>query len=288
MSCEVKSYLNNGFALTKASLGKKGPTHQGWNKRENAITDPERAGEFKGMNVGLLHAYCKPHPFCNVDIDNVQEAHRWLTKKGFDLGETLYSKKGACYSSGRENSLKLLFKLHTALPSVRILDDKKKNVILEFRCATANGDSVQDLLPPSKHPSGSTYHWLSGDYTQLDWMPPSLVNIWMSELSKSNKSKANSPQQFIESDSNILKVKDALSKLDADCDRDMWRNIVWGLLSTGWSCAYELALDWSMTGYIKFDRVEFDRVVNSDIGSDRTGKQITIGSVFYYAKEGDL
>jgi hypothetical protein len=287
MSCLVKDYLKNGFALTKAPLGEKGPKQKNWNKKENAITDPERADEFKGMNVGLLHAYCRPHPLCCLDLDDVQSANKWLRQRGVDLGGILYSGEVSCYSSGRENRLKAPFKLHAALPSVKIHDDEK-NVIFEFRCATSNGDSVQDLLPPSKHPNGSTYKWLNGDFKQLDWLPASLVSIWMSELSKSNKSKSKAPQQFIESDSNILKVKDALSKLDADCDRDMWRNIVWGVLSTGWSCAYELALDWSMTGYIKFDRVEFDRVVNSDVGTDRTGKQITIGSVFYYAKGGEL
>jgi len=114
------------------------------------------------------------------------------------------------------------------------------------------------------------------------------MEIWMSELSKRNASKPYSPSLFTESESNILKVKDALSKIDADCERNMWRNVVWGLLSTGWSCAYDLALEWSMTGFVKFDRVEFDRVVNTDVGADRTGNQITIGSVFYYAQGGDL
>ena len=288
MSCLVKEYLRSGFALTKVAQGVKGPTHKGWNKRENAITNPDLADQFEGANVGLLHAYCTPHPTCCLDLDDVQRAHKWLRQRGIDLGNFLYSMKVACYGSGRENSLKALFKLHCPLPSVQILDDENKNVIFEFRCATQNGDSVQDLLPPSKHPSGTTYQWLSGDFKKLDWLPPALMEIWMSELSKRNASKPYSPSLFTESESNILKVKDALSKIDADCERNMWRNVVWGLLSTGWSCAYDLALEWSMTGFVKFDRVEFDRVVNTDVGADRTGHQITIGSVFYYAQGGDL
>mgnify|MGYP000695436838 CR=1 FL=1 len=35
----------------------------------------------------------------------------------------------------------------------------QKKTALEFRCATVEGKTVQDVLPGSVHPSGTTYQW---------------------------------------------------------------------------------------------------------------------------------
>ncbi len=51
-----KEYVEHGWALTPIKEGQKRPTHQKWNTREKAITDPKRAQYLE--SAGLLHAYC--------------------------------------------------------------------------------------------------------------------------------------------------------------------------------------------------------------------------------------
>ena len=48
-----------------------------------------------------------------------------------------------------------------------------------------------------------------------------------------------------ETPENIARVKSALSALNPDCDRDLWRDICFAVHSTGWTCAEELARSWS-------------------------------------------
>ena len=49
-----------------------------------------------------------------------------------------------------------------------------------------------------------------------------------------------------ETEENIARVSSALSALDPDCSYALWRDIVFAVHSTQWSCAEELARAWSM------------------------------------------
>lgn len=49
-----------------------------------------------------------------------------------------------------------------------------------------------------------------------------------------------------ETPANIARVKSALSVLDPNCDRSLWRNICWAVQSLQWNCSEELARSWSM------------------------------------------
>lgn len=82
----------------------------------------------------------------------------------------------------------------------------------------------------------------------------------------------------------IARVKTALSYISADCDYETWRNVVWGLLSTGWSCATEIAEGWSATAPTRFDISSFQTLVNS---YDRERQPpLTLGTIFHEAKRG--
>jgi hypothetical protein len=50
---------------------------------------------------------------------------------------------------------------------------------------------------------------------------------------------------YPEKPENIARVKSALSALNPDCDRDLWRDICFAIHSTGWSCSEEIARSWS-------------------------------------------
>jgi hypothetical protein len=84
-----------------------------------------------------------------------------------------------------------------------------------------------------------------------------------------------------ESPEAIVRVKAQLASIDADCAYDKWRNIVWSVLSTGWSCAEELARIWSASGE-KYEAKAFDQLFN-DFDPSRS---ITLGTLDHWAREG--
>ena len=97
----------------------------------------------------------------------------------------------------------------------------------------------------------------------------------------SGKFNAPNSAKQTESPEAIAKVKAQLAHIDADCSYEMWRNIVWAVLSTGWSCREELARTWSASGK-KYEAKAFNQLVNSFDPS----RSITLGTLDYWAREG--
>ena len=61
----------------------------------------------------------------------------------------------------------------------------------------------------------------------------------------------------------ISQVEAMLAFLPADCNYPVWRNVVWAIASTGWSCAEKLARKWSASVPDKFNESEFQAVWKS-------------------------
>lgn len=80
----------------------------------------------------------------------------------------------------------------------------------------------------------------------------------------------------------IARVQAQLAHLDADCDYERWRNVVWSVLSTGWECAEDKAREWSRTGNTRYDEDAFCQLVNSFDPS----RGITLGTLDHLAREG--
>ena len=95
------------------------------------------------------------------------------------------------------------------------------------------------------------------------------------------KSKAPNAANLTETPEAIAKVKAQLAHIDADCSYEMWRNILWAVLSTGWSCREELARTWSASGK-KYEAKAFDQLVKSFDPS----RGISLGTLEYWAREG--
>jgi hypothetical protein len=91
---------------------------------------------------------------------------------------------------------------------------------------------------------------------------------------------ASAPPQ--ETPEEIHRVKDAIAYLSSDSAYPAWRDIVWAILWTGWSCAEDIARDWSKQAAHRYDDAGFDSVVHSfnpDGG-------ITLGTLFHQARLG--
>ena len=148
----LAEYVAHGWAIVPIPPGTKGPNGSGWNLRENCITTPEAAAKLNGgSNAGLAHAFSGT---CALDVDQYEHARDWLAAKGIDLDGLLAADDAVQISSGRPNRAKLLFKLPAGVEPLRSHKIKAPDGAdaLDFRCGTAKGTTVQDVLPPSVHP----------------------------------------------------------------------------------------------------------------------------------------
>ena len=285
--------FNLGFSYVPIPAGLKGPITAGWNQREFCITDATEAHKLAG-NVGLAHAYCFT-PTAAIDIDDYKKAQRYLSEKSVDLKSVLTNSSPAVMWSGRRNSLKAIFCLPECvgpLPTKTVKLDGK--VILEFRCATADGKTVQDVIPPSVHPSGIQYQWIQGSLKTLTELPKALLEIWQ-ELIEADQVKIQSLNKPITplwsraplTPREIAILKDQLNWIDPNCDYETWRNVVFAILSTGLPDAEDIALNWSLGSSEKFDELAFYRLTNSYI-KGRTGLNgsITRGTIYHHARLG--
>jgi putative DNA primase/helicase len=82
----------------------------------------------------------------------------------------------------------------------------------------------------------------------------------------------------------VATLKDLLNYIDADCDYQNYRAVIWAVCSTGWKCADQLALDWSLTAEHRFEQSTFDALINS-YDPDHP-EAVTYGTLVYLAREG--
>lgn len=82
----------------------------------------------------------------------------------------------------------------------------------------------------------------------------------------------------------VARVREQLTFISADCSYDVYRRVVWALLSTGWAEAYDLALSWSQTAPERFEWKTFDTLVRG-FDPDRSDAP-TLGSIWFLARQG--
>ena len=293
---EVTTMLQAGWALVPVPKGLKGPKTRNWNLPANCVTGActqDVLDRLDGMNIGLAHAYCTPTPTCAIDVDNYKQAKRWLQSHGIDLDGLLFDESAKVIWSGKKYSLKLLYRLADGvkpLESKKIVGPDAKS-ILEFRCATKDGKTVQDILPPSLHPEGHRYRWLGqGNPVDLPFMPPALLEVWEKLIGRAarpvNRKSGllQGKYQREETPRQVAIIREALSYIDADCGYETWRNVVWSVMSTKWACAEELAKAWSMTAPKAYDDAAFCRLVHSYIEDRAT--PLTLGTAYHHARKG--
>lgn len=267
-----KQYQQHGWKLCVIPAGEKGPTGKGWNTHP-ADDIPE------GCNAGLLHALSGT---AALDIDDEAKARLWLSERGIDLGALLSAPDAVQIVSGREGSAKLLFSFFAALPSKKVIVDGK--VILELRCASAGGTTVQDVLPPSRHPSGSTYAWAGkGNWQQLPMLPTDLLDLWNLLIADESKRAIPMPEGVAASWSEL---KSAIAKIPPDCARKPWLDVGMGLHRAAEATGeYEIAFDlwdnWSQGCPAKYPgRREMLKQWSS---FKQVPHPVTVGSIFHHA-----
>lgn len=285
--------IRSGMALVSIPWGQKGPKNFKWNTYGNCITHENQHHLLIGKNIGLAHAYCTPTPTCAIDVDSYKQAKAWLATHNVDLDLLLNAPGAVVIWSGKKYSLKLLYRLP---PGIAPLESKKVNgadskSAVEFRCATKDGVTVQDVLPPSRHPDGHQYQWLGGgNPLVLPQIPPAVLELWGLLIANgcrvATRQFHNSPgtHHRQETPRQIATISAALQYINADCFYELWRNVVWAILSTHWTCAEAIAESWSRTAANRYDDEAFWLLVNSYMPNH--ANPISVGTIYHHARLG--
>lgn len=245
------AYIRAGWSLVPIPRGTKGPKTPGWNRKENALKDSASLPPDYG--VGLCHAYSGT---CAIDIDAWDNAVTALSEHGIDLNALYAAPDAVTINSGRAGRGKLIYKMPfgLTLPSKKITDDNG-SVVYELRCASANGLTVQDVLPPSYHPeTNQPYQWGGrGKWTDLPTLPVELLTLWQSLTDQDSQRTVSNGTLDVSWD----EIKSALYAINPECSRDDWLNCMMALHYAGTSTdqeaqAFHLADEWSSEAPTKY------------------------------------
>jgi hypothetical protein len=92
----------------------------------------------------------------------------------------------------------------------------------------------------------------------LGWLKNRPSHIEQIDLTKSLTGKMVPPD---ETPRQIMILMNMLTHISADCEYEVYRRVIWAILSTGWDCAEEIAYDWSMTVPDRFEREALDDLI---------------------------
>ena len=189
----AKAYIKAGFALIPLLGHSKKPDGKGWNKKAHAITSIKQLEGLNLQNIGLAHAYSGT---CCIDIDDTIKSVDYMNDNGIDLFSLLMADNAVQILSGRDNRAKLLYSTTETFSTFN--HSENNHMIIEFRCATSNGLTVQDVLPPSIHPdTGKPYKW-RGNWRKLPLIPPDLLAFCQKKTAVQDKElplKDNNPHR---------------------------------------------------------------------------------------------
>ena len=162
-----------------------------------------------------------------------------------------------------------------------------------FRCASESGKTVVDLIPPSIHPSGTSYKWIwNVGLEHVVEIPDWILKHWLKliqadkALGKDTLEHCFSGYKAEETPRRVALLREMLCFISADCCRDDWKRIVFSILSSGYSVAESIAYEWSITSD-RYTGTDFSNLVR-DYRNGVTGVQgaISLGSVYHYARLG--
>jgi len=167
----VKKYHKLGFVLTPLKPLTKEPSSNGWSSRSGSdaisvevdTTDDDPAKwKIVKQNVGLKNAFSG---LAVVDVDDLSALMGW---KNGELWKHLKRSMGIRYGSGKDNRLKILYRVpKDAFNTVAL----PKGVDGQIRCGDGNGGSVMDVLPPSVLKDGRKYKWIDCLPSKFDSIP---------------------------------------------------------------------------------------------------------------------
>ena len=274
----IDAYIRHGWSLVPIPAGTKGPRTQGWNLRKNALQT--QADLPPGYGIGLAHAYSGTMA---LDIDNWDAT----VAQGIDINGYYNAADAVIIESGRPGHGKLLYRMPDGLclPTKKIMVNSI--TAYELRCATANGLTVQDVLPPSIHPeTNQPYRWAgNGNWTRLPLIPQPLIDLWLGML-ENDKTRTIATGEVM--DASWEEIGNALAHINSDCSREEWINCGMALHWAGNQTdqldqALMLWNDWSLPSA----KYPGEKVLTQQWKSFRSDKDnsVKLGTLFHLAKQ---
>lgn len=217
-------YIKNNWYLVPIPPNTKAPKTPNWNRKENCLVDS--AALPLNWGVGIAHAYSGTMA---LDVDHWDEAAAYLGEKGIDLQALFNAKDAVTINSGMSGHGKLLYAMPfgLALPSKKLIataPDGSKFNFIDFRCATNDLLTVQDVMPPSIHPiTMMPYSWGgAGKWENLPTIPMELLVLWQSLIEVDTVRNISMVGAISAS---WDEIKEALYKINASVNRDQWVTI---------------------------------------------------------------
>ena len=280
----IDHYIRHGWKLVPIPFGSKGPMERSWNTEDKCLTDHNHLPPNWG--IGLAHAYSGTMA---LDIDAWDQACIELERHNINLPDLYNAPDAVVIDSGKAGHGKLLYAMPfgLTLPSKKLIATENGNRYnyLDFRCSTANGLTVQDVLPPSIHPETlQPYRWAGrGHWSKLPIIPDALLNFWTS-LIQDDTVKDITDRTIATSWAEIQTV---LYHIIPDCDRDQWIQIGMALHYAGYQdksldTAFALWDDWSSQSDSKY---KGHKDLMRSWRSFQPNNGITIATLFHIAKE---
>lgn len=156
------------------------------------------------------------------------------------------------------------------------------NTLLGGHCDGACKDVARLYYLPSSPPDTAHEAFFvsnEGEYLDPDYLI-TLGRQTATAFAVGNLSSAPKLPLPLERPEEVARVKSMLAVISADCNRETWRNVVWSLAATGWTCAKSIAREWSQTAPERFSDAEFGNVWKT---FDPT-RGIGLGSLVHLAK----
>ena len=265
------AYLAKGYSVIPLAAKQKGPKLPGWSTYCNILMKPEDAQAFYGRNHNIGLALGEASGVCAVDIDTDDE--EWLKKIEKILPRSPVQKKGA-------RGYTAFFK-YNGLPS--------KSVKSEDGLAGIDflSSGKQTVLPPSIHPNGNEYYWITKDslLTYPKGMLPELSETVLDQLLalfRPRTKKVEPTPMKAYRDANIEIVEEALEYINPDHSYDTWIQVGLALQSQfPGKVGEDIFTQWSARG-AKFDGVA---ECAKKYYSFRDPREITISTLFYLARQ---
>lgn len=284
----VDAYIRHGWSLVPIPMGTKGPRTPGWNLKENALQSFNSLPP--GYGIGLAHAYSGTMA---LDVDYWDRAEQEFQKRGISLQELYDAPDAVIIHSGRQGHGKLLYAMPfgLVLPSKKLIDiDQSGNRYnyLDFRCATANGLTVQDVLPPSIHPdTKQPYRWAGrGRWEHLPTIPMELLSWWQELLDADNQRTIDTNEGV---DASWQEIQSALEAINPDCSRKEWIDVGMALHWAGTHTnqvdqALFLWDDWSSNSARKYPG-ERELLKQWSSFKPDPANSVKLGTLFHYARQ---
>lgn len=273
LSKSAIAFADIGISVFPVAKADKKPLISGW--QHSATTDPSTIvswwERWPSANIGI---HCGKSGIVVIDVD---------PRNGGDLTyERLCTERGGAWVSP--------FKVKTGGGGFHLY--YMNSTRADIPSTLGQGVDVKHgngyvLAPPSLHPSGKRYEFdggtlFGGEFDFVPCFPEWCYRGAGTELTCSDDWSTAVKLTDPETPDNVRRVISALEFISADCSRAEWRDILFAILSTGWSCATDICRDWSLTAPELFDDDALQNIIDS--AKDKPNG-ITLGTLFARATD---